>query len=284
MIQADKKIAVLIDAENTQVTALSAIMAEMAKYGDVIVKRAYGDWVVPALKNWKINLNELAIQPIQQFAYTKGKNSSDAALIIDAMDLLYSDKFDAFALISSDSDFTKLASRLKESKIYVYGVGKQQTPSAFINACDDFLYIENLKTLDADADDKNQGALPLPASKNAQNSKNTQNTNDLKTTQNTQPINNTKPKSANNQYNKQALRSDTKLISILRNAAAENSDEDNWAMMGVCGNFIKRQYSDFSPKNYGYAKLSALIRATELFEIRQPDNAPMSYKDTKRSK
>ncbi|MCK5191163.1 MAG: NYN domain-containing protein, partial [Methylococcales bacterium] len=128
MIQEAKKIAVLIDADNTQLSALEAIMTELAKYGYIIVKRAYGDWAAPTLKNWKDPLNELAIQPIQQFSYTQGKNSSDAAMIIDAMDLLYSDKFNAFALISSDSDFTKLATRLKESQIYVYGVGKKQTP------------------------------------------------------------------------------------------------------------------------------------------------------------
>ena len=233
MIQEAKKLAVLIDADNTQLSALEAIMTELAKYGYIIVKRAYGDWAASTLKNWKDPLNELAIQPIQQFSYTHGKNSSDAAMIIDAMDLLYSDKFNAFALISSDSDFTKLATRLKESQIYVYGVGKKQTPIAFINACDDFLYIDVLKSLDTD-EESNDPSQALPS-----------------------------------QYTKQQLCQDSKLINTLRNAAEERSEDDGWALLSICGSFIKRQYPDFDPRNYGYAKLSSLIEATGLFDIKK---------------
>lgn len=139
-----KKIAVLIDADNAQYSKLKAILNEISAHGHMIVKRAYGDWSSCCLKNWKDQLNELAIQPIQQFAYTQGKNSTDSAMIIDAMDLLYSNKFDAFAIISSDSDFTKLAARLKESEIFVFGVGEKKTPVSFKNACDDFILTENL--------------------------------------------------------------------------------------------------------------------------------------------
>ncbi|MCK5818096.1 MAG: NYN domain-containing protein [Psychromonas sp.] len=139
-----KKISVLIDADNAQYSKIKTIMDEISAYGHIVIKRAYGDWSSEYLKNWKTSLNELAIQPIQQFAYTTGKNSTDASLIIDAMDLLYSDKFDAFALVSSDSDFTKLASRLRESEILVFGVGEKKTPIAFRNACDDFIFTENL--------------------------------------------------------------------------------------------------------------------------------------------
>lgn len=139
-----KKIAVLIDADNAQYSKIKTIMDEISGYGHIVIKRAYGDWSSEYLKNWKVSLNELAIQPIQQFAYTTGKNSTDASLIIDAMDLLYSNKFDAFALVSSDSDFTKLASRLRESEILVFGVGEKKTPIAFRNACDDFIFTENL--------------------------------------------------------------------------------------------------------------------------------------------
>lgn len=139
-----KKIAVLIDADNAQYCKIKTIMDEISAHGHVVIKRAYGDWSSEYLKNWKVSLNELAIQPIQQFAYTTGKNSTDASLIIDAMDLLYSEKFDAFALVSSDSDFTKLASRLRESEILVFGVGEKKTPIAFRNACDDFIFTENL--------------------------------------------------------------------------------------------------------------------------------------------
>lgn len=140
-----KKIAVLIDADNAQYSKVKSILDEISAHGHLVIKRAYGDWSSEYLKNWKQSLNELAIQPIQQFAYTTGKNSTDASMIIDAMDLLYSGKFDAFALVSSDSDFTKLASRLRESEIFVFGVGQKKTPISFRNACDDFIYTENLE-------------------------------------------------------------------------------------------------------------------------------------------
>jgi len=139
-----KKISVLIDADNAQHSKVKAILEEISAHGHIVIKRAYGDWSSDYLKNWKKSLNELAIQPIQQFAYTTGKNSTDASMIIDAMDLLYSNKFDAFALVSSDSDFTKLASRLRESEIFVFGVGEKKTPISFRNTCDDFIYTENL--------------------------------------------------------------------------------------------------------------------------------------------
>ena len=146
-----KKIAVLIDADNAQHSKIKAILDEISAHGHVVIKRAYGDWSSDYLKNWKQALNELAIQPIQQFAYTTGKNATDASMIIDAMDLLYSKKFDAFALVSSDSDFTKLASRLREAEIFVFGVGEKKTPISFRNACDDFIFTENLSSDGAEA-------------------------------------------------------------------------------------------------------------------------------------
>jgi uncharacterized LabA/DUF88 family protein len=141
-----KKIAVLIDADNAQMLKVKTILEEISAHGHIVTKRAYGDWSSEYLKNWKTMLNELAIQPIQQFAYTTGKNSTDASMIIDAMDLLYSDKYDAFVLVSSDSDFTKLASRLRESEIFMFGVGEKKTPISFRNACDDFIFTENLNS------------------------------------------------------------------------------------------------------------------------------------------
>lgn len=141
-----EKIVVLIDADNAKMSKVELILSELSSYGHIVVKRAYGDWSSSYLKNWRDTLNELAIQPIQQFAYTVGKNATDASMIIDAMDLLYTNRFDAFALISSDSDFTKLASRLKEAEIYVFGFGEQKTPISFRNACDDFIFTENLKS------------------------------------------------------------------------------------------------------------------------------------------
>lgn len=155
-----KKIALLIDADNAQYSKIKAIMDEISAHGHIVIKRAYGDWSSEYLKNWKQSLNELAIQPIQQFAYTTGKNSTDASMIIDAIDLLYSNKFDAFALVSSDSDFTKLASRLRESEIFVFGVGEKKTPISFRNACDDFIFTENLGVELITAKPLDQPALP----------------------------------------------------------------------------------------------------------------------------
>lgn len=261
VIQEEKKIAILIDAENTQLTSLEAILTEISKNGYVIVKRAYGDWSSPYLKNWKQTMNELAIQPVQQFSYTQGKNSSDAAMIIDAMDLLYSDKFNAFALISSDSDFTKLATRLKESQIFVFGVGERKTPIAFRNSCDDFIYIDVLKTLDSEenskeAEDKEPQAQQVVVSK---------------------------------QKNRQQLCMDAKLISILRNAAEECSEDDGWASLSVSGSLIKRQYTDFSPRNYGFDKLSKMIEETGLFDIKKKQiqgstGSKLFYRDNRKYK
>lgn len=160
----NKKIAVLIDGDNAQYTKIKAILNEIAAHGHIVVKRAYGDWSSDYLKNWKNALNELAIQPIQQFAYTTGKNSTDASMIIDAMDLLYSSKIDTFVLVSSDSDFTKLASRLRESEKFVFGVGEKKTPISFRNACDDFVLTENL---DIEQTQNKTGTPELSASQQA---------------------------------------------------------------------------------------------------------------------
>ncbi|KAM3509222.1 hypothetical protein MY11210_006405 [Beauveria gryllotalpidicola] len=142
------KLAVLIDADNAQPGMASALLAEVAKYGTPFVKRAYGDWTDNGLNGWKQRLLENSIQPIQQFAYTQGKNSTDAAMIIDAMDLLYTQRFDGFCLVSSDSDFTRLASRIRESGLVVYGFGERRTPKPLVTACDKFIYIDNLSSLD----------------------------------------------------------------------------------------------------------------------------------------
>lgn len=247
-ISSEKKIAVLIDAENTPYSILDFALKEISKHGHLLAKRAYGDWSTDQLKNWKSPLNELAITPVQQFSYTQGKNSSDAAMIIDAMDLLYSGKFDAFALISSDSDFTKLASRLKESEIYVFGVGKRSTPIAFRNACDDFMYTEVLKEQNSDADEVNESSNEAAKEK-------------IKSKVNSKD---NSPISIRNQ-----LRMNTKLVKILREAVSEYADAKGWAHLAVCGSLIKRQYPDFSPKNYGFANLTNLIEETDLFDIQR---------------
>ena len=232
-LDAAKKIAVLIDAENAQYSVLGAVLSELSKHGHLIVKKAYGDWSSNHLKNWKQPLNELAITPVQQFSYTQGKNSSDAAMIIDAMDLLYTNQFDAFALVTSDSDFTKLASRLKESQIYVFGVGEVKTPTAFRNACDDFISTEVLRDPDVEKEKPKAGAEKKQTGKKTP----------------------------------QQLRRDAKLVNILRNAVIEYADEDGWAPLGSCGSLIKRQHPDFDPRSYGYRTFTLLFEATDLFEI-----------------
>lgn len=234
-LASEKKIAVLIDAENAQCSVLSAVLAELSKHGHIVVKKAYGDWSSPHLKNWKAPLNELAITPVQQFSYTQGKNSSDSALIIDAMDLLYSKSFDAFALITSDSDFTKLASRLKESQIYVFGAGERKTPVAFRNACDDFVFTEVLRK----PEEEKETTVTNAAEK------------------------------TNEKKSKNELRMDTRLVNILRNGVSEYADDDGWALLGSAGSLIKRQYPDFDSRNYGYSTLTKLIEASELFEVQR---------------
>ena len=147
-----EKLAVLIDADNAQPSIVEDLLSEIAKYGTASVKRIYGDWTRPGLKGWKEVLLQFSIQPIQQFQYTTGKNATDSAMIIDAMDLLYSDKFDGFCIVSSDSDFTKLASRIREAGLFVYGFGERKTPAAFVSACDKFIFTEVLRSKDDDSE------------------------------------------------------------------------------------------------------------------------------------
>jgi uncharacterized LabA/DUF88 family protein len=231
------RLAVLIDADNAQPSITEGLLAEVAKYGTAHVKRAYGDWTGPNLKGWKDHLLAQSIQPIQQFAYTKGKNATDAAMVIDAMDLLYSGRFDGFCIVSSDSDFTRLAARLRESALTVYGFGERKTPKPFVAACDKFIYIENLTfaNSDTDADAVIVGSEPKPA----------------------------RPTTASGAQ----LKSDTALVALLRNAVEAASDDDGWAPLSSIGNIITNQRPDFDSRSYGYAKLSDLITATTLFEM-----------------
>jgi len=228
------KLAVLIDADNAQPAILEGLIAEIGKYGSASVKRIYGDWTKPKLKGWKDLLLEYAIQPIQQFEYTSGKNSTDNAMIIDAMDLLYTDKLDGFCLISSDSDFTRLASRIRESGHMVLGFGEKKTPKAFVGACDKFIYTEILRKTESDTV---TGKTTLSTTK---------------------------------------LRSDTKLVNLLRNAVENAAGETGWAYLGNVGHNVSNFTPEFDPRNYGYTKLGDLIRATGLFEIneRTSENSP----------
>jgi uncharacterized LabA/DUF88 family protein len=225
------KLAVLIDADNAQPSITEGLLAEVAKYGTAHVKRAYGDWTGTSLKGWKDQLLAQSIQPIQQFAYTRGKNATDAAMVIDAMDLLYSGRFDGFCLVSSDSDFTRLAARIRESGLTVYGFGERKTPKPFVAACDKFIYIENLSYAESAAEPADTELKPVPRASAAQ------------------------------------LKSDAELVGQLRNAVEAASDDDGWAPLGSVGQIITKQRPDFDSRNYGYAKLSDLMAATTLFDL-----------------
>jgi uncharacterized protein (TIGR00288 family) len=255
-IDTAKKIAVLIDAENASHKILGAVLTELSKHGNIIVKKAYGDWSSKHLVNWKQPLNDLAINPVQQFSYTQGKNSSDAAMIIDAMDLLYTGQINAFALITSDSDFTKLASRLKESQIFVFGVGEKKTPQAFRSACDDFILTELLEI-----PEEEEAAVRKSVKKSAKKSP------------------------AKSTSKQQSLKQDTKLVRILRDAVDETADDDGWARASTCGSLIKRQYSDFDPRNYGFKTFPSLFEGIGLFEIekrKEGNGNTMFVKDKKK--
>ena len=226
MAQSKDLIAVLVDADNVSHSRMGAVLTEVARFGTASVKRVYGDWTKPSLSRWKPVASEHVIQPIQQFANTVGKNATDSALIIDAMDLLYTRRFGAFCIVSSDSDFTRLASRIREEGVAVYGFGERKTPEAFRNACDRFIYLD---------------VLEEPAADNA-------------------PTTRIRVAPAK-------LRSDTLLVAGLRQVIATASDEDGWANLSAVGLLMRKQQPDFDSRNWGYAKLSELLVATELFLI-----------------
>jgi len=228
------KLAVLIDADNAKPGVVGELLAEVAKYGTAHVKRAYGDWTGTSLKGWKDQLLTQSIQPIQQFAYTVGKNATDAAMVIDAMDLLYSGRFDGFCIVSSDSDFTRLAARIRESGLIVYGFGERKTPKPFVAACDKFVYIENLAY--AQSEDVAPGPAAAKPARSASTAK---------------------------------LRGDTRLVNQLRNAVEAASDEDGWAPLANVGHIITKQQPDFDSRTFGFAKLSDLMTATDLFDTQR---------------
>ena len=229
------RLAVLIDGDNTTPTIIEALLAEIAKYGSATVKRAYGDWTTPNLRGWKEAINAHAIQPMQQFAYTTGKNATDSALIIDAMDLLYTGNLDAFCLVSSDSDFTKLASRLRESGMIVYGFGEPKTPASLVAACDKFVYLDVLRSAEEpELRSEKTSAPTAPARKSTRE-----------------------------------LRSDTKLLKLLREGISAASDDDGWANLSGIGSYVAKQQPAFDSRNWGYAKLIDLVTAIGVFEVKR---------------
>ncbi|GAA6527546.1 NYN domain-containing protein [Intrasporangium sp. DVR] len=220
-------LAVLIDADNADASIIEPLLAEISKFGVASVKRIYGDWTTPQLGSWKSVLLTHSIQPIQQFAYTARKNSTDSAMIIDAMDLLHTGTFDGFCIVSSDSDFTRLASRLRESGKRVVGFGEEKTPEPFVQACDQFVYTEIFRNRTAV-----DGEAPPTTRKS---------TNDL--------------------------RQDARLVGLFRSAIDAASGESGWAGLSAVGNLIVKQAPDFDPRRYGYSKLSDLAEAIGLFTL-----------------
>jgi uncharacterized LabA/DUF88 family protein len=223
------KLAVLIDADNAQPSIVEGLFGEVATYGIASVKRIYGDWTSPHLKGWKDILLSYAINPIQQFSYTTGKNSTDSAMIIDAMDLLYTERLDGFCVVSSDSDFTRLCSRIREAGLAVYGFGEKKTPKPFVNACDKFIYTEILRR-QGDSESEQDSSLP--------------------------------PKAGT-----AILKQDSRLVSLLRDAVENAADESGWAYLSEVRQIIAKQSPDFDPRNYGYKKFGELVRSTHLFEL-----------------
>lgn len=220
-------LALMIDGDNVSPKIVTGLLAEIANYGVASVKRIYGDWTGPNLKGWKECLLEYSIQPVQQFAYTTGKNATDGAMIIDAMDLLYTGRFSGFCIVSSDSDFARLAARLREQGVTVYGFGERKTPRPFITACDKFVYFDVLAPTAEDAPAVQEDAKAR-ATKSA---------------------------------------SDKTLLAILRKAVTAVSDESGWANLGALGSHVAKQSPEFDSRNYGFPRLSELVEATGKFEL-----------------
>ena len=227
------RIAMLIDADNAPASKIDVILAELAKYGVVNIRRAYGNWKSQNLKGWEAVLHEYAIRPFQQFDLTKGKNATDIAMTIDAMDLLYSKELDAFCVVSSDCDFTPLVMRILANGLDVYGFGQQKTPVAFVNACSIFLYLDKLGK---------------------------------------QPTGN----KASNKSNASSLKSDTKLLSLLRTAVESVQKDDGWSHLAEIGSHIAN-HASFDPRNYGYKTLGEIFKNIDLFEIDMRNNNSSIY-------
>ena len=235
----DIKLAVLIDGDNIPSSYVKEMMEEIAKYGNPTIKRIYGDWTKPNLSKWKNMLLENAITPIQQYGYTTGKNATDSAMIIDAMDILYSEKVDGFCLVSSDSDFTRLATRLREAGMTVIGIGEKKTPEPFIVACDKFIYAEILKA--KTEEDSGQGK---------------------------------KDSGKKDEVEKIT----PKVIKLIESTISDLADEDGWAFLGDVGSLLQKKQPNFDSRNYGFQKLTPMINSIKKFEIEQRENLKGKFK------
>ncbi len=240
----DLKFAVLIDADNVPYANVKEMFEEIAKYGTPTFKRIYADWTKPTVSGWKNVLLENAITPIQQYSYSSGKNSSDSALIIDAMDILYTGKVDGFCIVSSDSDFTRLATRLREAGMKVIGIGQKKTLNPFITACDKFIYIEILK--------KEKPVSTEPNKEPAANA----------------------PIVSANPLNKIG----PEIKAVIADSVDDLADENGWAFLGELGSLIIKKQPDFDPRNYGYAKMLPLVRSLNKYDIDERDTGKKNVK------
>ncbi len=239
------KLAVLIDADNIPSTHVKEMMEEIAKYGNPTIKRIYGDWTKPHVGRWKNILLENAITPIQQYAYTTGKNATDSAMIIDAMDILYTGKVTGFCIVSSDSDFTRLATRLREAGMAVIGIGEKKTPDPFIVSCDKFIYIEILKN---QSDEEEEDAAEASGKQVTK-----------------------KPKPTFDKVT-------PKVIRLIASSISDAADEDGWAFLGDVGNLIQKKQPNFDARNYGFQKLTPLINSIGRFEIETRETSRRNLK------
>jgi uncharacterized LabA/DUF88 family protein len=238
----DPRLAVLFDADNVPYSNVRGMLAEIAKYGTPTFKRIYADWTKPTVSGWKTVLLENGITPVQQYSYTTGKNATDSAMIIDAMDILYTGRVDGFCIVSSDSDFTRLATRLREAGMKVYGIGEKKTPVPFIAACDKFIYLEILKLVDP--------VVKLVLTPKVKSKTRTKS----KETAQTLPVN--------------AIEIENKgLAKVISDSINDLADENGWAFLGDLGNLILKKQPDFDPRNYGFKKLVPLIKSIDQFEI-----------------
>ncbi len=238
----DPRLAVLIDADNVPYSNVKEMLEEIAKYGTPTFKRIYGDWTKPTVSGWKTVLLENAITPVQQYSYTSGKNATDSAMIIDAMDILYSGRVDGFCIVSSDSDFTRLATRLREAGMKVIGIGEKKTPRAFISACEKFIYMEILKSESESPDNGKKSTGKTKSDK------------------------------------KSVEKVDRNLIKLITDSVNDLADENGWAFLGELGNLLIKKQPNFDPRNYGFNKMHQLIKSIDKFEVDQRDTGNKNIK------
>ena len=248
----DLRLAVLIDADNVPYSNIKGMLEEIAKYGNPTFKRIYADWTKPTVSGWKSVLLEYAITPIHQYSYTTGKNATDSAMIIDAMDILYSGRVDGFCIISSDSDFTRLATRLREAGMKVFGFGEKKTPTAFISACDKFIYIEilyNEKVAEEEVTPRTKSRPKAIHQHPGENGK--------------QPIS---PVTRN-------------LVKLIGDSINDLADESGWTFLGDLGNLLLKKQPNFDPRNYGFSKLVLLLKSMKQFDVEKRDTGKGNVKN-----